>query len=150
MPRFDIHFQALTAQEQADTFKFVGFTYNPAIGVSGFQMLINHWLKCFLTPRGTDPTDASYGTEFTNLVGSNVAVADAQDVVRIAIDECNTQVAAFQTNDTTLVPRERLASAVLTRFIPQPSAPGFDVYVELRNQAGERLTVNVPAAALGA
>lgn len=150
MPRYDIHFQALTTEEQARTFKFVGFTYNPTIGVSGFQMLINQWLKCFLTPRGTDPTDGAYGTDFTKLVGSNLAVEDAQDVSRIAIEDCNTQINSFQTGDTSLLSSERLASATLTRFIPDTSAPGFTVYVEIKNQAGERLQVNIPAAALGA
>jgi hypothetical protein len=148
MARFDIHFQALTEAEQLNTFKFVGWTYNPAIAVKGFQMLINQWLLCFLTPRGSDPTDLQRGTDFTKLIGSNLPLQDAQDVVNIAIDNCNDQVGAFQIDDNTLNPTERLASAAIVNFIENTSAPGFSVYIELKNQAGERLILNLPTAAL--
>jgi hypothetical protein len=149
MPRYDIHFQALTVEEQTNTFKFVGFTYNPTIGVTGFQMLINQWLKCLLTPQGSDPTDLNYGTGFTGMIGSNLPLADARDVCSMAIESCNEQVFAFQSTDSTLTSAERLATATITQFIPQPSAPGFDLYVELKNQANQTLTISVPAAALG-
>lgn len=149
MPRFDIHFQALTEQEQIDTFKFVSFGYNPAIAVKGFQMLINHWLKCFLTPRGSDPSDLLYGTDFTKLIGSNVSLSDGRDVTAVAIDQCNEQIFAFQANDLTLTATERLASAELTNYVEDASAPGFHAYVELKNQANERLVLNIPTATAG-
>lgn len=149
MPRFDLHFQALTEAEQLNTFKFVGWTYNPSIAVRGFQMLINQWLLCFLTPRGSDPTDLQRGTDFTRLIGSNLPAQDAQDVVNIAVDTCNDQVGAFQADDVTLTATERLASASITNFIENTTAPGFSVYIELKNQAGERLVLNLPTAALG-
>ena len=148
MPRFDLHFQALTEEEQLATFKFVGWGYNPTIAVKGFQMLINQWLLCFLTPRGSDPTDRLRGTDFTKLIGSNLPLQDAQDAVSMAVETCNSQVSNFQTRDLTLNPTERLASALVTDFIEDASAPGFSVYIELKNQANERLVLNLPTAAL--
>lgn len=146
MPKFDIHFQALLEAEQRDTFKFVGFTYNPALGVKGFQMLINHWVKCMLTSRGSDPTNLSYGTNFVKLVGSNLSIADARDVTAVSIDQCNEQIQSNQKDDSTLTETERLASAEITNFVENPTAPGFQVYVEIKNQANERLVLNLPVA----
>lgn len=148
MPRFDLHFQALTEEEQTATFKFVGWGFNPSIAVKGFQMLVNQWLLCFLTPRGSDPTDLLRGTDFTKLVGSSLPPQDARDVVSIAIDTCNDQVSDFQLNDTTLNPTEQLAGATIVNFIENTTGPGFSVYIELKNQAGERLVLNLPTAAL--
>jgi len=142
--RFDIHIQTLPQAEQKDTFKFMSWGYVGSVGVKGLQMLINNWLKCFLTPRGSDPTDLAYGTVFTNMIGSNIRPQDARDVTLLAISQCNAQIVTFQKGDTTLTSTERLGSATLTGFTIDNSAPGFSAVVEIRNQAGERLAFNLP------
>ena len=142
--RFDIHFQALSESEQVDSYKFISFGFSPAVAVKGFQMVINMWMKCFLTPKGTDPTDVEYGTEFARMIGSNLPLADARDVGAIAVDDCNEQITLFQRNDDTLTRSERLASAEITDFIEDPDAPGFSMYVEIKNQANERLVLSLP------
>lgn len=142
--RFDIHVQALPAAEQVSTFKFMSFGYNPTVAVKGFQMLINQWLMLLLTPVGGDPTDPDRGTKFPGLAGSNLDVADARDVVVLAIDQCNDQIATLQRSDSTLTASERLASAELINFVEKPSDPGFEATVELKNQANERLRFNLP------
>jgi hypothetical protein len=144
MPTYDLHFQAMPREAQLASFKFMEFAYDPPLGVKGFQMLINIWAKTFLTRKGSDPTNLTRGTEFTNLIGSNTTLEDAEDVVRVAIDECNQQVLAMQNKDSTLLPQERLAQARLVRYTMDRSAPGFDAYVEIMNQAGERLKVLLP------
>ncbi len=147
MPRrFDLHFQALTEEEQKNTFKFLTFGKPQAVGVKGLHMLVNHWVKCFLTPKGSDPSSLGYGTEFTRLIGSSVSVHDARDVCLIAIENCNDQMAAMQTSDTTLTPSERLGTARLLRFVPDNASPGFALYVEIKNQANERLILQLPGA----
>lgn len=141
---FDIHIQTLPEAEQRDTFKFMSFGFQSSLGVKGFQMLINQWIKCFLTRRGTDPTDLNYGTDFTLLVASEIPLADARDVVVLSIDQCNEQIMRFNRRDVTLTLSERLASAQLINFIERPSDPGFAAYVEIKNQANERLQFNLP------
>ena len=148
MPKFDLHVQALPVQEQRDTFKFMSFGFSPSIGIKGFQMLLNQWVMCLLTPRNSDPTDLSRGTDFTKLIGSNLPLADARDVSAIAIEECNEQIFKLQRSDGTLTASERLASAEIIDFQTDPTAPGFSVYVEIKNQARERLVLNLPATAL--
>jgi len=147
--RYDIHFQSLTLEEALTSNKIATFGYDPPIGVRGMQMCINLWLKILLTRRGSDPTNLARGTDFTNLIGSNVDLNIAEDVLRVAIDSASSQLSDIQRNDTTLAPREKLASAKLLAFIANPAAPGFDARVEILNQAGERLLVNIPDFARG-
>jgi hypothetical protein len=145
--RFDMHIQTLPEAEQKATFKFMSWGFESTLGVKGFQMLINIWLKCFLTPRGSDPISLTYGTDFTKMIGSNLRAQDARDVVILSIESCNTQINTFQKTDTSLTATERLGSAVLTNFVIDNTAPGFTATVEIKNQAGERLVFNLPSHA---
>lgn len=124
----------------------------PAFGIFGTkgpQWLINMWLKILFTRQGSDPTNLERGTSFTNLIGSTVSPADAEDIVRQCVDIASDQLRAIQQNDTELTARERLASAKLLRYTIDPTGPGFDTYVEILNEAGERLKVNIPAYSRG-
>lgn len=144
MPRYDLHTQAMTRDEQLASSKIMTFAYPEGLGVKGFQMLIDIWLKIFLTRRGSDPTNLSRGTGFTNLIGSNTTLADAEDVLRTAIDDCNQQVTALQRKDQTLEAKERLADARLLRYVVDEAGPGFEAYIEIMNKAGDRLLLNLP------
>jgi hypothetical protein len=151
MPRYDLHFESLSAEEQGFSSKI--FTMDtPAFGVFGTkgpQWLINMWLKILFTRQGSDPTNLSRGTSFTNLIGSTVSPSDAEDIVRLCVDEASNQLRAIQQNDTELTARERLASAKLIRYVEDNEGPGFKAYVEILNEAGERLKVNIPAYSRG-
>jgi len=143
--KFDLHVQTLPEEEQTNTFKFVSLGFTGGIGVKGFQMLINQWLRTFLTTRGSDPADLTFGTDFPKLIGSNVGYADARDIVMLAVDQCNETVTRTQAADVTLTPSERLASATIVEYVEKPDAPGFDVSVEIKNRANERLVFNLPS-----
>lgn len=145
MPRFDLHFEGLTREEQSSTTKVFTFGDAEPFGVRGPQFLINTWVKLFFTRQGSDPTNLARGTGFANMIGSSTSLSEAEDIVRISIDQCNTQIRALQQDDTTLEARERLADAKLLRYTTDPSGPGFDAYIEITNEAGERLPVNLPA-----
>lgn len=145
--RYDIHIQTLPEADQRSTFKFMSFGYVETLGVVGFQMLINQWLKCMLTPRGTDPTNLEYGSEFTSAVGSNLSLEEAQDLTVLSIEQTNEYIRDIQRLDSTLTQSERLGSATLTNFVSDPTAPGFTATVELVNQAQERLRLNLPVGA---
>ncbi len=144
MARYDLHYQALTEEEQGLSSKIFTFTDEP-FGVKGIQWLVSMWLRILFTRQGSDPTNLSRGTSFTNLIGSTVSPSDAEDIVRLCVDTATDQLRAIQQNDTDLVARERIASAKLIRYTVNPTAPGFDAYVEILNEAGERLKVNIPA-----
>jgi hypothetical protein len=142
---FDLHIQPLSIDEQLSTNKLVGFGFTSTVGVKGFQMLINMWLHCFLTAKGSDPANLNYGTTFAILPGSNIDLEDAQDIVNLAVQQCNQQITRIQSNDRTLTSSERLASAKIVNFVEAPSLPGFELYVEIKNASQERLVFNLPA-----
>ena len=141
--RYDIHLQTLPEVDQRDTFKFMSFGFQETLGVVGFQMLINQWLKHMLTPRGSDPTNLSYGTDFAKAMGSNLDVAEAQDLTLLSISNTNEYLTAVHRLDNTLTSSERLGSATLVDFLVDNTAPGFTARVEIINQARERLTLNL-------
>lgn len=145
--RFDLHIQTLPVADQRDTFKFMSFGYTATLGVVGFQLLINMWLKHMLTPRGTDATNITYGTDFTKAIGSNFSLEEARDITLLSIDQTNDYIRTVQRRQDTLTASERLSSAELVSFVEDPTAPGFTVTVEIINQAQERLALNLPSGA---
>ncbi len=144
MPRFDLHFQSLPLEEALTTSKVMTFGYAQTLGVRGFQMCINIWLKILFTRQGSDPTNLNRGTTFTNLIGSNTSLTQAEDIVRLCIDQATGQLITLQRKDQSLEPREILSTAKLIRYQAKPADPGFEAFVELRKQAGERLLLNIP------
>lgn len=141
---FDIHVQSVTPEEAATSLTVFTFGSRETLGVKGFQMCINLWVKILFTRKGSDPTNLGRGTAFPNLFGSNLTMVDAEDIVRSSIDAASDQLIAIQTKDASYEARERLASAKLLSYAPITTGPGFEAFVEILNQAGERLVVNIP------
>lgn len=144
MTTYDVHFQIVPdAAQVATNGKVYSFGYTSAVGVQGPQKLVNRWLKCFCTLKGTDISDPTYGTGFPALLGSNVSRQDDfTDAMALYVDDCNTQIRAF---DSAQFPpaTERLKDATLTNVIPY-GADGYSAYVTIKNIAGTLLTVQVP------
>jgi hypothetical protein len=145
MATFDIHFQIVPAAEQeASPGKLFTFGFTSAIGVKGPQKLINRWLKCLFTLKGTDLSDATYGTGYSELIGSNISsLRDFTDAVSLFVSDCNNQITAF---DQAQFPPddERLDSANISSIVPREDS-GYDVYVTLKNTAGVPVTVEIPS-----
>lgn len=144
MAKFDVHFQIVPEEEQQYAAgRVFSFGYTSALGVKGPQKLVNRWLKCLFTRKGTDVLSREYGTGFPELIGSNISrQQDFTDAVSVFIQDCNAQITAF---DQAQFPPEdeRLDSANLTSVVPR-GADGYDVYVTIKNAAGTLLTVQVP------
>jgi hypothetical protein len=147
MAKYDIHFQIVPEGEQAvSAGRVFSFGYVSALGVRGPQKLVNRWLKCFFTPRGSDPILTQYGTGFADLIGSNVSrYQDFVDAVTLFVKDCNTQLTAID-RVSTIPDDERLESAVITSVVPR-GADGYDVYITIKNIAGGTITVQVPTGA---
>lgn len=145
MSNFDVHFQMIAEADQVSAAgRVFSFWYANAVGVKGPQKLVNRWIKCFCTLKGTDLLDKNYGTGFPDLLGSNISKRqDFIDAMSLFISDCNRQL---QTYDLAQFPpdNERLASAVLTSVVSL-GADGYATYVTIKNVAGETLTVNLPA-----
>ncbi len=141
MAKYDIHIQPVLASEVTGL-QCYEFGYAAALKVDGFQSLINRWAKTLLTPRGSNPIDREEGTNFTNMVGANIARVSTgvRDLVALEIEDANEQVRQ-QDVDGFRQESERLQSGELHAFTE--SAAGFDVWVLLKNQAGTAATFRV-------
>lgn len=140
MAGYDIHFQPVPPDE-VHGFKTFEFGYRAALKVKGPQSLVNRWVKTLMTPKGSDPLRASYGTAFGNLPGSNISgkSPDVADVVNMAIQDANEQV--MQQDIAGLYPdNERLLSAELITIEISEAGDGFNVWVRINNVAGEVIT----------
>lgn len=140
MAGYDIHFQPVPS-DQVSGFKCFEFGFKAALKVTGFQALINRWVKTFMTPKGSDPLYPSEGTAFGNLVGASVSkiTNDLRDAVCMAIEDANEQV-RIQDVEGFMSDTERLGNATLLNFVQ--SASGIEVWVLIKNAAGESLAVN--------
>lgn len=142
---FDIHFQLQSDLSQGREAVFT-FAYTSAVGVRGFQKTINQWMKCLLTPKGTDPVDRTYGTDFADLLTSNTfSATDVVERATLAIDDCNAQVLAFQKTQTVaaLPNEERLASASILS-VEETDTSAFAVYVLLKNVLNQGVQYVLP------
>ena len=143
MTLYDIHIQLLDPSEQTYGANF-GFGLASPILVTGFQALVNRWLKIFMTPKGSHPVRRLEGTEFPFLIGSNVAdVGSLQAVIAEHMDDATEQVQVVDRASAWLTNDQRLRSAALIQFnVVGPSAIEF--WIELTNQSGRRLQILIP------
>jgi hypothetical protein len=139
---YDINIQIVPAVDYTG-FAFYSFGQKRSLGVRGIQKLVNMFAKFLLTPIGTDPTNLLYGTNFTSLIGSNVVLDDARDILNIAIAATIAGIQAFQTGQS--VPDdERLSTATVTNYITVPDGPGFSAQVLITNVSGQQLQLVLP------
>jgi hypothetical protein len=140
---FDINIQIVPANHYTGM-AFYSFGQKRSLGVRGIQKLINIFAKYLLTPIGTDPTDLTYGTNLTSLVGSNVVLEDAREILDIAVDSTVAAIQRFQTRKATVTDDERLASASVTDYIVVPAGPGFAAQILIKNVVNQQLRLVLP------
>jgi len=145
---YDIHIQIASETERAKgPFYLMSFGFNRTISVIGLQKLLNIFTKYLLTPVGSNPLDLTEGTELPNLIGSNVASYDTEDIVILAVAKTTTAIQRAQ-RSREVPDDERLASASVTSFIASESLPGFSAQILIRNIENEGLIFNLPTLTL--
>lgn len=143
MARYDLHIQLIDPSQQVYGSNF-SFGLESPILVTGFQSLINRWMKTFMTPKGSHPVRRQEGTEFPYLIGSNVRdLGSLEATVAEHIDDANQQVVAVDRISPLLTKNQRLRSGALKQFNVVGTS-GIEFWVELTNQANERLQVLIP------
>jgi len=145
--RYDVYTQVIPADQYNGT-KFISFGPTRSVGCRGLQKLLGVFTKYLLTPVGTDPLDPTIGTELTSLLGSNVGVFDARDILNLSVNKCVTDIQAMQLNQG-LPSDERLASAFVTQYIELPDANGFSAQILIKNAANQGTVVLLPTLTVG-
>jgi hypothetical protein len=140
--KYDFFFTGVP-EDELTGFKFFTRGFDRTLSVRGATKLINIWMKTFLTPKGSDPTNLERGTDFSGLFGANITnVSDVRDVVLLSIDDCNKQI--FTMQRTSLPPDdETLKTAVLTSM-DKKAADRIDVYVTISNVKNKEIVILVP------
>ena len=140
---YDLNIQIVPASYYSGM-AFYSFGQTRSLGVRGIQKLVNIFAKFLLTPVGTDPLDLTYGTNLMSLVGSNVVLSDAREILNIAVDAAVAGIQGYQAGQSSVPSDERLASASVTAYIEIPSGPGFAAQVLIQNVSGQQLQLVLP------
>lgn len=143
MPPYDINVQIVPA-ERYEGFGFYSFGQKRSLGVRGIQKLINLCAKYLLTPIGSDPLDLVYGTNLTSLIGSNVVLSDAQEILDIAVDKTVSAILGWQAGQASVPDDERLATMAVTDYIEIAEGPGFAASILVTNAANQQLQLVLP------
>lgn len=141
---YDVHIEGVP-EDQLLNEKFLWFgDYDVDIlAIQGVQKMVDRFLKCLLTPAGTDISDQEYGTQMANLFLGNFDSASMRQMVTLAVVHAEEQIRRYDVING--APEdERLVSAVIESLELDASAPGFDVTVLLQNAAGTTVRVQLP------
>jgi phage baseplate assembly protein W len=99
--------------------------------------------KNLLTPLGTNPLDPDDGSELPSLIGSNVTLTDARDIIVMAVAKVVDRIRTTQTTQN--IPNdERLADASVIQFVDIPDGPGIAAQIYIRNVTGVGLNFLIP------
>lgn len=142
MSRYDVYIQIVPADQYNGT-KFISFGQKRTVGVRGIQKLVDIFMIALLTPIGSDPLDLTRGTDLPNLIGSNIALEDAHDILNIAVDKASADITNYQAGRQ-IPSDERLSSATVTNFIVIEEAPGFAAQIFIENIVDQGLTLLLP------
>ena len=140
---YDINIQIVPAAQYTGQ-GFYSFGQTRSLSVRGINKLVNIFAKFLLTPVGTDPLDSTYGTNLTNLIGTNVALSDAQEILDMAVQTTVAAIQGFQAGNSAVADDERLASASVTNYILIPDAPGFAAQILITNVSNQQMQIILP------
>jgi hypothetical protein len=141
--RFDLNIQVVPAVEYTGM-GFYSFGQTRSLGVRGINKLVNMFAKWLLTPTGTNPINLDEGTQLANLIGSNVTLVDAQEILQVSVTATADAIQNIQAGRGDVPDDERLASVEITQFILIEEAPGFAAQILIRNVANQAMSVVLP------
>lgn len=142
MARKSLHIRIVdpSAQATSGTFTFG----RPSRLVDGKYKALSIWLVRLFTPRGTDPTDRTAGTDFASVPGSTFSdVDEVETLLHTCVDDATTETIRLQSTVDYLSRSERVRSAQITQF--NVLGPGrFEIWVDLQVESGEGLRALIP------
>jgi len=130
---FDIHIEGVANPQGSRAVTFGD--YSGAVGVSGVQLMVNRFLKCFLTPKGSDIGDLDYGTSLAAALGGNVDARFAEQLAATAVSEAEDKLREYDISED-FEPDARLAKAQLQSIVLAVGNSQIDIYVRLYSASG--------------
>ena len=143
---YDIHIEGVP-EDQVRHQKFLWFgdyEDKDVLAVQGIQKMVDRFLKCILTPAGTDISDRDYGTQLTNLFLGSLDSASTRQMVTLAVIQAEEQIRKYDVING--APEdERLVSAVIETLDIDETNHGVELTVLLQNAAGTTVRVLIPS-----
>lgn len=116
------------------------------VGVKGIQKMVDRFMKCFLTPLGSDLTDKNYGTLVAASFGNNIGGrATLKQLVALSVQQAEATLRRYDA-EYAVPDEERLSSATMESIEITAAGDGFDVYVRLKNVSGTNVIVLISDA----
>jgi len=144
---YDIHIEGVPKDQiQNEKFLWFGrFEGKDVLAVKGIQKMIDRFLKCVLTPAGTDISDPEYGTQLAGLFLGNLDSTSLRQMVMLSVTQAEEQIRKYDAINGALED-ERLASATVESLELDAPNNGFDLAVLLQNAAGTTVRVLLPGS----
>jgi hypothetical protein len=140
--KYDVHIETLN-EDQVAGVKFLTFgDYKKSLGVKGFQKMVNRFIKCLMTPLGTDLSDKEYGTILADSLGNNVDPGAAYSLVAQSVVAAENKIQEYDTLYE-FPDDERLGSVQVDNVVTDPSSFGVLITLRLRNVAGTVATITI-------
>lgn len=142
---YDLHIEKAVDNDKFEVLSFGD--YPQALGVRGLSKLVSRFTKCFFTPKGSDLSDANYGTTLMQFIGN---ISGERDFAMLAAQAVNETVEKLREYDSlyTLDDSERILSAELLRIVPTTAGDGIDIYVSVRSVEGSTAKFIFPLTAI--
>jgi len=143
---YDIHIEGVPEDEVInEKFLWFGeFEDKDMLAVQGVQKMVDRYLKCLMTPAGTDISDPDYGTAMMSAFLGNLDPASIRQMVTLAVVQAEERIRRYDVING--APEdERLSSAVLESLEVDNTSVGFEMTVLLQNAAGTTVRVQLPS-----
>lgn len=141
--KYDIHFEAASVEDRDKGYIISFGDYARVIGVSGIQKMVNRFLKCLLTPAGSDISDRRYGTALASLFFGNVDPRTVSSIATRAVAEAEQKIREYDSRYQ-LPDDERLASAHLQNVAFDRASMELSLRIRLQNVRGTVVSVLLP------
>lgn len=133
--KYDIYIESLAADKVQGPQCLTFGHYRRVIGVAGVQKMVNRFVKCLLTPLGSDASDPEYGTQLAASFLANVNPRDIFSLAAQSVAKAEQKILEYDSVEG-LPDNERLASAEIENIYVDDSGPGVVIVVRLSNVSG--------------
>lgn len=140
--KYDVHIESIPPNEAQGPQCLTFGDYKRVIGVAGVQKMVNRFMKCLLTPQGSDVSDSEYGTPLATSFMGNVNPKDIFSMASHAVALAEQKIQEYDSIEG-LPDNERLAAAEIENIYVDESGPGVVLVVRLSNVSGTTVQTQV-------
>lgn len=140
---YDLHIEGVPPEEVRGSRCFTFGDYRSPVGVQGIQKLVDRYLKCLCTPKGTDLSDLNYGTVLMQLFMSNVDERTVRQLATTAVRDAEEQIRALDVNSD-YPENERLSGVAIEYLNVSQDNLTLEASLLLTNIAGTVVRLLVP------